>query len=174
MKKIRKKKQKTFGNPKMGRPSLEEKELDSKQKEFAILIARGVPEDAAGRHCSFSDYQVKRYLNLQLIKNEVRYWMDIFGKEDSEKFIALYNKITETAFLELIKRIEGKTDGVISEENLMAIFNGKVISMGLSDPAITEKTKLATEKEALKQTDNKNDDNKIEFDSKDIELPNKK
>jgi len=182
MEKIKKRKTNTtfdkrFENPKAGRPPLEDKEITNEQKEFAILIARGVPEDTAGKHCEFSDYQTKRYLNLQSIKDEIVKWQNIFGKEDIEKFITLYNKVNEEVFLELIKRIRGKSEGALSEVNLMKIFQGKLMSMGLSTQEIIEKTKLiqrSTTKETkpkIPQIENKQHNDRIEFNTEDIESP---
>lgn len=114
---------------KMGRPSLEEKtekELTKEMKDFAIMIARNIPAEIAGKHLKLSDYKIERYQQLPAVKTEIEHWVEIFGKENIEKYIIIDNKIIEAAGLEVLRMIE---EGKASLQQVLDIWNAKIANI---------------------------------------------
>ena len=132
---------KKYGSPKVGRPSLEEKELTPEQKDFAVMVARGMPPEMAGETLKWTQYQVRRYSELPAVKREVEKWNGIFGTEDSLKYVTMYNEALTSMFLDLKKRAD---EGKLSESTLNKYIMGKLNQI-LGLPEETTETSKVTE-----------------------------
>jgi hypothetical protein len=159
-----------------GAPPLEERELTSEQQRFCMMVARGVDPKAAGGRCGFSDYQIRSYLKLEKIQDEITRWKYLVGVEGDEEWLKMQDEVQKAAHLALIKEIE---DGKLTPKELIAFFDKKSVQLGTSDDVIRRK-QIITEKvtKELPTTSKKQieliepDDEDVttaEFDTKDFE-----
>jgi len=97
---------KKYDNPKVGRKPNAEKELTEEQKEFAIMVARGIPPEIAGAEKGWTPYKIQTYHLLPNMKKEIEKWQDIFGVEQKAKYAKLGDQIVTEAMLSLIRRLK--------------------------------------------------------------------
>lgn len=116
----------------MGTPPMEDRELTDEQKKFAMLLARNVPYDIAQEKCSFSDYQRRSYLQLPKMQEEIKKWQEVFAKDETERLISLWNKVTEESLILLLDRV--KTGKVTNQELFKNIINKSPILSGSMTP----------------------------------------
>lgn len=145
--KVRKTLDKRIKNPKAGRPTLEEKELDELQKQFAELVGRLNDSKLAAEIVGFTDYQRKRYLELPKMKEEIRKWKRVFGKIGVERMIALVDELNSDVINEMRRRVK---EGKLSEGTLMKLFNKSLFISGVVEPETSE-TQTLTERRGGRQ-----------------------
>lgn len=143
---------KKFESPKIGRPPLEEKELTPEQKDFAVMVARGMPPEMAGETLKWTKYQVGRYGELPAVKREVEKWKGIFGQEDSLKWVALYHEALTEMFMDLTRRAR---EGKLSEASLNKYITGKLGQIFGIPEETTERVTETTEKKVRSITPSK-------------------
>lgn len=112
-----------------GRPTLKEiKELNPNMRNFAHLVANGKDPKKAGAMIGISDYKVRTWMELELVKTEIDKWKLIYANDEYEKWVLLDNEIKLSAALQLKKRIE---EGEVSERLLKELYDEKSILLGL-------------------------------------------
>lgn len=121
-----------------------EKELDDKQKEFAVLVARGVPPEYAGQTLEWSKYQIETYSKLPKMQKEIKRWQEVFGVEQTEKYVKLWDEVATEAFLSMLRKIR---EDKVPEERLMKIINQQIGSItGLPTDPDAPTTERVTER----------------------------
>lgn len=132
-----------------------EKELDLKEKDFALLTARGIPDNIIKDKLKLTRYLLKEYKEDPRIILEVkRLTEEVFSGEDIEKWVAMQKELDMDCWQGMKKLIEeGKATWNQMEKMWMAgqIARGLMPHEEKITESITEKKQITTKPAKSKQ-----------------------
>lgn len=138
-----------------GRPNLKSiSELTPEMNNFVHLVANGNDPRKAGELLGLSDYKVNTWIDLPLVKEEIKKWSLIYSQDEYEKWITIDNDLKFLAATELRKRLE---QGKVSEKLLKELLDEKLIILRIKAP---QTTLSIEERKKLTITDPDNNGNK--------------
>jgi hypothetical protein len=136
--------------PKVGRPSNQEKELEGKEKDFAIMKARGIPDNIIKDSLQLTRYLFKTYSEDERVKKEiVRLQIDIFRVDDREMWINMYTEILKESWQGMLRRIR---DDKARFSQMEKIFLTGMMAMGVIENPAKEDIESITETKKIKRT----------------------
>ena len=130
-------------SPRIGRPSKQEKELEGKEKDFAIMKARSIPDNVIKEALGLTRYLFKTYNEDERVLVEIeRLQRDIFRVDDREMWINMYTEILRECWQGMLRRIRNDKARFSQMEKL---FLTGMMAMGVIENPTKEDIEVETE-----------------------------
>ena len=127
-------------NP-VGAPLSAERELTLEQKQFAYLLASGVPPEIAGQRFGWSHYLIKTNSDPEqrpLIAKEVESWKGVIALKDGNRFVVMYDDLI-TEIIMSMQRLA--RENKLNQDIMHKMLTGKMdILSGLPRGEVTSTT----------------------------------